>query len=77
MLKAVAVIGFAGAMLISPVVAFADSGTSSSYGTTGSGPKIPTRSLSTFDRSWNHANESKMRARQSAEWMRRHGKHLF
>jgi hypothetical protein len=77
MLKAVAILSFASAMLVSPISAFAVSGTSSSYGTDGYGPKIPTRSLSTFDRHWNHANESRMRARESAEWLRQHGKTPF
>ncbi len=74
MLKAVALVGFAAALVLSPVAAFAVSGTSSSYGSDGYGPKIPTQSLSTWDRSWNHFNESKIRARESADWLRVHGK---
>ncbi len=73
MLRTVALIGCAAALVLSPVAAFAVSGTSSSYGSDGYGPKIPTRSLTTFDRHWTHFNESKIRARDSAEWLRLHG----
>ena len=40
---------------------------------TGYGVKPGAPSRSTFDRSWNRANESKDRARAGAEYMRRHG----
>jgi hypothetical protein len=40
---------------------------------TGYGVKPGAPSTSTFDRSWNRANESKDRARAGAEYMRRHG----
>ena len=65
MLKTFAIFGLAAAMLISSASAFAASGNSSSYGTDGSGPTVPTQSLTPFQRSWNHANESKERARRS------------
>ena len=39
---------------------------------TGYGVKKHAPSKSTFDRSWNHANESKDRARAGAAWVRRH-----
>ncbi len=42
---------------------------------TGYGVKPGAPSRSTFDRSWNRANESKDRARASAEWLRRHNHH--
>ncbi len=74
MLRTFALIGFAAALAASPVAAPAQTGTSSSYGAYGNGQRIPTRSLSSFDRSWNHDNESKRRARQSAAWLREHGK---
>jgi hypothetical protein len=39
---------------------------------TGYGVKKHAPSTSTFDRGWNHANESKDRARAGASWVRRH-----
>jgi hypothetical protein len=74
MLRTFAPIGFAAALIASPVAASAQTGTSSSYGAYGNGERIPTQALSPFDRHWNHDNESKRRARESAAWMRRHGK---
>jgi hypothetical protein len=73
MIKTVALIGLAAALALPSVPAFAVSGDSSSYGTEGSGPTVPTRSLTPFQRSWNHANESKERARAGAEQVRQHG----
>ena len=73
MLKTIALVGLAAALAIPSTAAFAVSGTSSAYGTDDYGPTIPTQSLSNFDRAWNHANESKDRARASADWVRRHG----
>jgi hypothetical protein len=72
MLKTVALVGLAGAFALSSGSAFAVSGNSSSYGSEGSGPTVPTQSLTTFQRSWNHANESKERARAGAAWLRHH-----
>jgi hypothetical protein len=71
MFKTIALIGLA-ALVLPPVAASAQTGTTSSYGSYGSGQRIPTQSLSNFDRQWNHFNESKERARASANWMRRH-----
>ena len=51
-------------------------GTSSSYGTNGYGPTVPTQSLSNFQRHWNNYNQSKRSAREDAEWLREHGKHF-
>ncbi len=76
MLKTIALIGLAAALALPPAAAVAQTGTSSSYGSYGAGQRIPTQSLSNFDRQWNHFNESKERARASAEWMRRHGARL-
>ena len=73
MLKAIALITLAAGLALPPSAAFAVNGASSSYGTEGYGPTVPTQSLTPFQRSWNHANESKMRARAGAEWLRRHG----
>ncbi len=71
MMKTIALAGFAASLLASPIV-LAQTGTSSSYGSYGYGQQIPTQSLTPFDRSWNHFNESKVRAEESAEWVRRH-----
>lgn len=73
MLKTIAMIGLAAALAMPSASAFAVSGTSSSYGSDGYGPTIPTQSLTPFDRAWNHSNESKMRARAGAAWVRHHG----
>jgi hypothetical protein len=73
MLKTLALIGFAAALALPSAPAFAVSGDSSSYGTEGSGPTVPTQSLTPFQRSWNHANESKERARAGAAYLRLHG----
>ena len=73
MLRTIALIGLAAALALPSAPAFAVSGKSSAYGTEGNGPTVPTQSLTPFQRSWNHANESKMRARAGADWLRRHG----
>lgn len=73
MLKTIAFLGFAAAFALPSIPALAVSGNSSGYGTQGSGPTVPTRSLTPFQRSWNHANESKERARAGAEYMRQRG----
>jgi hypothetical protein len=73
MFKAIALIGLAAALTLPSIPAFAVSGDSSAYGAQGSGPTVPTRSLTPFQRSWNHANESKERARAGAEYVRQHG----
>jgi hypothetical protein len=72
MLRTIALISLAAALVVPSVPAFAVSGNSSSYGSEGSGPTVPTRSLTPFQRSWNHANESKNRARAGAEYVRQH-----
>ena len=72
MFKAISVIGLAAALFIPSASAFAVSGNSSSYGTEGYGPNVRTQSLTPFQRSWNHNNESKERARAGAAWVRRH-----
>jgi hypothetical protein len=77
MLKTIALIGFAVALVVPSVPAFAVSGDSSAYGTEDNGPTIPTQSLTPFQRSYNHANESKEHAYAGAEWLRQHGKGPF
>lgn len=76
MLKSITLIGLAAALILPPAAALAVSGTTSAYGANGSGPRVPTRSLSNFNRHWNADNESKERARAGAAWMRRHGRPL-
>ena len=72
MIKPISVIGLAASLLIPSASAFAVSGNSSSYGTEGYGPHVRTQSLTPFQRSYNHANESKERARAGAAWVRHH-----
>jgi hypothetical protein len=52
-------IGLAAVLTLPSASAFAVSGDSSAYGTQDYGPTVPTQSLTPFQRSWNHANESK------------------
>jgi hypothetical protein len=70
-----AAIGAALALLAAP--SLAQQGTSSSYGSVGWGPVIPTQSLTNRDRAWNHDNQAKYQAEDSAEWLRQHGRGLF
>ena len=67
MFKIIAAIGLAAALALPSGSAIAVSGDSSSYGTEGYGPTVPTQSLTPFQRAWNHANESKERARAGAK----------
>ena len=73
MFRTIALVGLAAVLALPSASAFAVSGNSSSYGAQGYGPTVPTQSLTPFQRSWNHANESKMRARAGAAWIREHG----
>jgi hypothetical protein len=77
MFKTIALIGLVVALALLPAAALAQQGTSSSYGSVGWGPRIPTQSLTPFDRQWNHDNQSKYEAEDSAEWLREHGKSPF
>ena len=52
--------------------ASAQQGTSSSYGTEGWGPRVPTISLTPKQRFWNHDHEAQYRAEDGAEWVRLH-----
>jgi hypothetical protein len=63
-LKIIGMIGLGTALAIPPIAAVAQTG----YGASSSAP-----STSTFDRAWNHANESKERARAGAAYVRRQG----
>ncbi len=75
--RTLALMALGGALALAPAPALAEQGTSSSYGSVGAGPHIPTQSLTPFDRAWNHANESKYQAYDGAEWLREHGKSPF
>jgi hypothetical protein len=80
MLRTVALVGLAVALAHSPPAALAQRGTSSSYGSVGFGPQIPTQSLTPRDREWNHDHESENSAIAGAEWVREHsgaGAHGF
>jgi hypothetical protein len=70
-------IGFAAAFALLSGIALAQQGTSSSWGSVGWGPHIPTQALTPFDRQWNYDNQAKYQAQDSAEWLRQHGKGLF
>ena len=61
MLKTIASIAVGAVLCLSPILAVAQ---------TGYGVKPGAPSTSTFDRSWNRANESKDRARAGAEYRR-------
>ena len=77
MRKMVALMAVGAALALAPAAALAEQGTSSSYGSVGWGPHIPTQSLTPFDRAWNYANQSKYQAQAGAEWLREHGKSPF
>ena len=77
MFKTLSAIGLAAGLAFLSGAALAEQGDSSSWGTVGAGPIVPTQSLSNFDRAWNMANQSKYQAYDSAEWLRQHGKGLF
>ena len=77
MFKSIALIGLGVALALPPAAALAQQGTSSSYGSVGWGPVIPTQALTPRDRAWNHDNQAKYQAEASAEWLREHGKGLF
>jgi hypothetical protein len=68
MLKTIALIGLVGAALAPlSVPASAQTGTSSSWGSYGPGPQIPTQALTPFDREWNQYE-----AEAGSEWLREH-----
>ncbi|MFZ0602476.1 MAG: hypothetical protein WAN05_14180 [Roseiarcus sp.] len=75
MVKAAIFIGLA--LALPPVAALAQQGTSSSYGSVGWGPVIPTQALTPRDRAWNHDNQARYQAEDGAEWLRQHGRSPF
>ena len=60
-----------------PAQLLAEQGNSSSWGSVGWGPVIPTQSLTPRDRQYNFDNQALYEAGNSAEWLRQHGKGLF
>ncbi len=76
MFKTILLIGFGAAVLL-PAAAFAEQGTSSSYGSVSWGPVIPTQSLTNRDRAWNHDNAARYQSEDAAEYLRERGKGLF
>ena len=77
MVRPLAAIGFSAALAILSSSAFAEQGNSSSWGSYGWGPVIPTQSLTPRDRQYNFDNQALYQAGDSAEWLRQHGKGLF
>ena len=77
MLKAISFVGLAAALALTSSAAFAEQGDSSSWGSYGWGPVIPTQSLTPRERAWNNDNLPLYHAGDSAEWLRQHGKGLF
>jgi hypothetical protein len=77
MFKTVAAIGFGAGLALLSSAALAQQGNSSSWGSVGWGPVIPTQSLTPRERQWNFDNQAKYEAQDSAEWLRVHGKGPF
>jgi hypothetical protein len=72
MRKTITLIGLGAALALGSSVALAEQGTSSSWGTVGWGPVIPTIALTDKQRSWNHAHQAQYQAEDGAEWLRLH-----
>jgi hypothetical protein len=77
MFKASAFVALAASLALSSSAALAQQGNSSSWGSVGWGPVIPTQSLTPRERQWNFDNQAKYEAQDSAEWLRVHGKGPF
>jgi hypothetical protein len=77
MLKAFFIVPLAAALSTAPGAVFAQSGDSSSFGTVGLGPVIPTISLTPKDRWWNFDHAAQWQAEAGSEWLRTHGKGSF
>jgi hypothetical protein len=72
MFKAVSFTGLVAGLALLSSVALAQQGNSSSWGSVGWGPVIPTQSLTPRERQWNFDNQAKYEAQNSAEWLRQH-----
>ena len=77
MIKAASFVGLAAALALVSGAALAEQGDSSSWGSYGWGPVIPTQALTPKERQWNFDNTPLYQAGDSAEWLRHHGKGLF
>jgi hypothetical protein len=77
MSKTIAIIGLGAVLAFPSAAALAQQGTSSSYGSVGWGPVIPTQSLTNKERAWNHDNQARYQSEDAAEYLRTHGKGLF
>jgi hypothetical protein len=77
MFKSIRVMSATAAFLLLSGAALAQQGDSSSWGTVGWGPVIPTQSLTPKERQWNFDNQAKNEAENGAEWLRQHGKGPF
>jgi len=77
MFKTLSAIGLAAAVAFLSGAAFAQQGASSSWGTVGWGPVIPTQALTPINRQWNVDNQARYQAEDSAEWVRQHGRGPF
>jgi hypothetical protein len=73
MFKALSFTGLVAGLALLSSVALAQQGNSSSWGSVGWGPVIPTQSLTPRERQWNFDNQAKYEAQNSAEWLRQHG----
>jgi hypothetical protein len=72
MLKTLARLGLLAVIVPAPAAALAQTGTSSSWGSYGSGPQIPTQALTPRERAWNHDHEAQNQAIAGSEWIRGH-----
>lgn len=72
MFKAIALIGLGIALALLPIAVSAQTGTSSSWGSYGTGQQIPTQSLTPRDRDWNFNHQAENQAIAGAEWIRQH-----
>ncbi len=77
MSKTLSAVGLAAAFALLSSTAFAQQGTSSSWGTVGWGPVIPTQALTPKERAWNFDNTPRYQAEQGSEYLRQHGIGLF
>jgi len=68
MFKAIAIVALGAALALPSVSALAQTG----YGT-----RPNSHPNSSFERNWNHNNQSKDRARRSADWVRQHRRNPF
>jgi hypothetical protein len=73
MFRTVAAISLAVGLAFVSSAALAQQGNSSSWGSVGWGPVIPTQSLTPKERQWNFDNQAKYEAEDSAEWLRQRG----